>query len=352
MSALTAIGRRLLRSPGASASIGALERLGSWSDGRWCALTYHRVADVVDDGRHPGLISATPAEFGRQLDVLAERFEVVSLDAVLTARAGGAALPPRAVLLTFDDAVDDFVQHTLPALRARGLPAVLFVPTGYVGDNSAWFWWDAVHAAVMHTDRRELPEAPIGRRSLASSAARAAAFDELRTYFKRIPWPRLPTEVADLATDLGVEPPRANVMSWTDLKAAAEAGVAVCPHTRTHPHLDQLDVAEARDEIAGSLEDLRHHLGEVPPAFAYPSGQWAPEVRDVVADLGFELAFTTERGSHTIGSDDPLLVGRLNVSRRTGLTALRLQMHPWADRVQHAGHPVRDAVAATAGGPS
>lgn len=334
VSGLSQFGRRLLHTPGASLAMGGLERLGTWPQGRLCALTYHRVTEVSDDGRHPGLISATPSEFEHQLDVLGDRYTIVPLETVLEARAGRRDLPAGAVLLTFDDAVDDFVDNVLPALLARGLPAVLFVPTGFVGRDDAWFWWDAVHAAVMTTDHAALPDGPIGRRSLVSAAERSVAFDELRNHFKRIPWSRAMAEVSALVSALDVEPPPADVMGWADLRKAFEAGIAICPHTRHHPHLDQLDIDEVRHEIAGSLDDLQQHLGTVPPAFAYPSGQWTSAVRAVVEELGFELAFTTERRAHDVHHDDPLTIGRLNVSRRTGLTGLRLQMHPWADRMQ------------------
>lgn len=340
---LSVVGRRLVRVPGVSLAVGGLERVGTWPSGRLCTLTYHRVTDLSDDGRHPGLISATPVEFEQQLEVLQDRYTVVSIDAVLEARAGHRALPRGAVLLTFDDAVDDFVDNIMPALLARDLPAVLFVPTGFVGRDDAWFWWDAVHAAVMKTDHASLPDGPFGRRSLVTAAERSATFEELRDYFKRIPWTRAMAEVTELATALDVEPPPAKVMGWADLRKASEAGIAVCPHTRHHPHLDQLDVDEARREIADSLDDLRQHVGTVPPAFAYPSGQWTPAVRAVVDDLGFDLAFTTERRAHNVFDDDPLLIGRLNVSRRTGLTGLRLQMHPWVDRIQRPADHDRSA---------
>lgn len=336
MAGFSTAARRLLQAPGASTLLGGLERLGSWPPGRLCTLTYHRVTEISDDGRHPGLISATPAEFEQHLDVLQEGYNIVSVEEVLAVRAGRGVLPSNAVLLTFDDAVDDFVDHTLPVLLDRAVPAVLFVPTGFVDRDDAWFWWDAVHAAVMKTDASSLPVEPIGTRPLQNESDRSAAFDELRTYFKQIPWSRAMSEVSELTTALRVVPPPAAVMGWADVRKAAEAGIAVCPHTRTHPHLDQLGVDEARAEIAGSLDELRQQLGTVPSVFAYPSGQWTPEVRAVVEELGFELAFTTNRAAHLLGSDDPLLIGRFNVSRRTGMNALRLQMLPWFDRLQRS----------------
>ncbi|MDH4278038.1 MAG: hypothetical protein OEW83_08140 [Acidimicrobiia bacterium] len=63
----------------------------------------------------------------------------------------------------------------------------------------------------------------------------------------------------------------------------------------------------------------------------------------MVEELGFELAFTTHRAAHRIDEGDPLLIGRFNVSRRTGMNALRLQMLPWADRFQPPSDDVRSS---------
>ena len=49
----------------------------------------------------------------------------------------GAPLPPRAVLLTFDDGYRDNLENALPILRRHGYPAVLFVPIGFLDDAPA-----------------------------------------------------------------------------------------------------------------------------------------------------------------------------------------------------------------------
>src|SRR3546814_8082796 len=53
----------------------------------------------------------------------------VSVDAVIAADRGGAPLPNRAVLLTFDDGDASFYTRVFPILRSYGWPAV-FAPVG------------------------------------------------------------------------------------------------------------------------------------------------------------------------------------------------------------------------------
>lgn len=322
---------RVLASAGGQSVLTWTDR-SPWPSGRFAALTYHRIDDPSDHDRLPGLVSATPGEFEAQVEVLARHYDLIDLDQLLAAARCEASLPDRAVLLTFDDATDDFARHALPVLERIGAPAVVFVPTGFVDRPDRGFWWDAVHCAVTTTRHRGSWRSPVGDLPLGTADERSTAVRTLLDHLKRVPFGDVEPAVAALCADLDVEPPPADVMSWETLRTVARSGVSVCPHTRHHPHLDRIPVDLARREIAESWDDLRRELGEVPPVFAYPAGQMNERVVSVVSDLGFEAAFTTRRGTNRIGASDALTLRRINVSRRTGLGATRLQMHPLAGR--------------------
>src|SRR3954452_21146204 len=100
---------------------------------RLAVLMYHRIGDPAT--APPGLVSATPATFRRQMRWLADSGRAVSLADVLAARAGTSSLPPRAVLVTFDDGYADFAEHAWPVLRSFGIPVTLFVPTAFAGNG-------------------------------------------------------------------------------------------------------------------------------------------------------------------------------------------------------------------------
>lgn len=77
----------------------------------------------------------SPARFRAQLDTLERRgYQTISPDQLLAHLTTGAALPPRPVLLTFDDAVDDHYRVALPELRRRGMTATFFVMTVVLGN--------------------------------------------------------------------------------------------------------------------------------------------------------------------------------------------------------------------------
>jgi peptidoglycan/xylan/chitin deacetylase (PgdA/CDA1 family) len=88
-------------------------------------LMYHVVAEPPDAAPFPHLYVA-PDEFAAQLRWLDSRgYRVVTLGAVLDAWAGKAALPARAVVLTFDDGYVSQFTNAFPHLWRLGWPATL-----------------------------------------------------------------------------------------------------------------------------------------------------------------------------------------------------------------------------------
>jgi len=87
-------------------------------------LSYHDVREVLPEPRDPYVMEA--AELVNQFAWLKENgYTPVSLQQVLDAREGKAALPAKPVLLTFDDGYRSFHTHVFPLLRLFGYPAVL-----------------------------------------------------------------------------------------------------------------------------------------------------------------------------------------------------------------------------------
>lgn len=52
----------------------------------------------------------------------------------------GDALPTKPVMLTFDDAYKDFYLHAFPILKMTNTPAIIFVPTGLIGNDDYMNW--------------------------------------------------------------------------------------------------------------------------------------------------------------------------------------------------------------------
>lgn len=282
-------------------------------------LTLHRVAPAA--GVVPGLLSATPEGFERLLDVAADRFRVLAIDEVLERRRGGPRLPPRSLLLTFDDAYRDMADHVWPALAARGLPATLFVPSGYPDRPDRAFWWERVWAAIQATRRPALTVDGVSL-PLLGGTDRSAAYRAVRARLKAGPDREIDGFVRGLEEELAdpghARPePSGRVLDWAALGELRRAGLALGSHTRTHPLLTRVDDRALVEEVAGGADDLARETGSDLPAFAYPSGEVPDRADEALAAAGIRVAFTTRRGVNELRDADWLRLRRINVSVAT-----------------------------------
>lgn len=321
------------RSGAFHAALALAERVLRERPGSLPVLAYHRVDRPSSSALYPGLVSAEPEEFAVQMRHVARRYRVLSLSELLDVRRGKAALPSRSLLLTFDDAYRDFAVNAWPILRDLGLPAVLFVPTAFPDHPEKAFWWDRLHAALSCTELEEY-ETPLGRISLRTSAERLGAFRRLRLCLKRAPHHEAMRAVERFVADLGEVPLGKPVLTWTELRRLADEGVTLAPHTRTHPLLNRIPLAEAEREIAGSHADLEREVGPSPRVLAYPSGALSAPIASLTERLGFEVAFTIMRhGVNRLPHTDWLRLRRINVTRSLPLPILRTLLLPFASRV-------------------
>jgi peptidoglycan/xylan/chitin deacetylase (PgdA/CDA1 family) len=294
-------------------------------------LTYHRVDEAERRPElYPGLISATPEAFDQQMSYLAANYNVISMPELLDACARGRVLPPRSVMVTFDDACCDFAEHAWPTLKRYRLPATLFVPTAFPDHPERSFWWDRLHQALVLTEQRDEFDTPLGRLPLRTSTQRAQAFAQLRDYVKKMPHRAAMEWIEQTCATLGATRAAHNVLTWNELRRLAREGVSLGAHTRTHPLMNRVSPNEVHAEAVGSLRDLEREIGQVAPIFAYPSGGFNDEVVHTLAREGFKLAFTTVRGINDMHDADRLRLRRINIGRRVNMSIFRARLLPWS----------------------
>jgi len=139
-------------------------------------------------------------------------------------------------------------------------------------------------------------------------------------------------------------------LGWDELRALRDEGVEIGNHSASHPYL--LDRQKGEDEsvwkerIRGDIERastaLRRELGGMSPVFAYPYGEYAPEVTKLIAELGFSAA-VTQRSGVMAPSVDPYALPRFPMGGRYATLAEfreKLAMCPLEVRVVAPASPV------------
>jgi peptidoglycan/xylan/chitin deacetylase (PgdA/CDA1 family) len=235
---------------------------------------------------------------------------VLSLDGLLDGYENGFLFPPNAIVVTFDDGYANNYERAAHILGSLGIPATFFVTTGFV-DGMTSLWTDTVDRYAI--ERGGLPSTLRHMAGLgtASQSDCGALFRALKRVMKRMPPQDRAAWLSDLHLDeapSGVARDALAPLTWEQTRQLAQVpGMAVAPHTVTHPSLSGLSDNAVRSEIAGSWGRLKEEAVTAARFFAYPYGDaqdFSTRHVAVLRDLAFRCALGTRPG--LVSSDDDL----------------------------------------------
>lgn len=297
---------------------------------RLLVLAYHRVLDLHDEAQFPQdpeLISASVGDFRQQMRVVRDHFNPLTFRDVLASLDAGRALPPRSVVVTFDDGHLDNHRNAFPVLKALGVPACIFLTTDYIGSEHM-FWFDRI-ALLIHAAPRG--EWQVGRQSIRlddeSVALRRHVARRILRHLKRVPDGERLRCLGALEAALGryvpagMAPARSAV-DWDEVREMAEAGIEFGSHTLSHPVLTQLDDSALERELGQSRQAISAQLGGPVDTVAYPvgkAGAFDERVMAMSRRCGYRLGISYETGVNHLGSLDRFAVRRLAVERYTSV---------------------------------
>ncbi|MEK7557298.1 MAG: polysaccharide deacetylase family protein [Patescibacteria group bacterium] len=286
-------------------------------------LIYHDVLvnktldpfDQIDGGR------TTAAEFRRQMKYLRRHWEVISIQAIVTALKAGIRIP-RACAVTFDDGFSGVLTCALPIIRELAIPATLYVMSGLVEGPTTHFNATEIAFRLTRASAVDLSDCGAGILSCRTTKERAIAMKRAKAALRLLPRALEREQREKLHRQLGVSirdiehyaatDPRFRYLRWVEIKELARVGFTIGSHTRTHPSLPQIKSPEViREEVEGGRRDLAENLDMEPFHFAYPYGHVTREIRDLVEQVGFLSASTTDPGENIPGVD-PFLLRRIN----------------------------------------
>ncbi|MDZ7338768.1 MAG: polysaccharide deacetylase family protein [candidate division KSB1 bacterium] len=208
--------------------------LGVSTSSRWVVLYYHTVT------------AQGAGAFARQMEM--------ALRCALPVPADATVLPSgkRCFSVTFDDALVVSAEHALPVLRARGIPAAVFVPTGFVGRTAGW---EMVRGCSEEAQR---------------------------------------------------------VMSEAELLQLDAQLVSLGSHSVTHPCLSTLPATELERELTDSRSALEAMTGREVTMFSFPYGDYDARVCAALHKTGYTRAFSITP-TWVTSEQVPLVVGRVKV---------------------------------------
>ena len=308
-------------------------------------LTYHRIAVPNDpvQAYYDPVISATPESFRTHIELLVQRFQVLTLEELLCLQAGGQthkSFKKPGVFITFDDGYRDNCEIALPLLQSYGVPATFFIATKFLEDPDLP-WWDHVARILKTTNVRTLrlerfkgDKEPlhIGLGPDASTDIRTRAVRTVINCF-------LDDSITDHSWFLDQLNAQAEVvidtraagrelfMGWDEVRQLLRAGMSIGSHGHSHLALAKLDEVTQRTELTTSRMLLKNGTGKEVHALAYPFGwnqTYSTYTQKLAVEAGYHLGFSSMEGINTLTSlcREPMGLRRLNVG--TGDSALLL----------------------------
>lgn len=284
-------------------------------DGQPCLLTFHGLR--ADDD--PGLLDPdlhTPVSVFRNLcRHLAAHYRVLPLGKIVSAFDDGLPLPDGAAAITFDDGYASNHDLAWPVLREFGLPATVFLTTGFV-DREEQLWFHRLETALASAGS-DAVEIEIGGKllilPLKSLDHRRAAFAMLAREIKLLPQESMSTAVSRIERQLRPQAGRdlrldtLRPLTWEQARQMHRSGlIEFGAHTRRHFILSRCPPAAAEREIRHSRDRIAAELGSLPELFAYPNGQpedHTPATARMLREAGFAAAVTMSPGFITPGCD-------------------------------------------------
>lgn len=312
---LSDLAKRALYSSGA---LGLYHRLRNRH--QLTVVMFHRVLDPRDArwGTCDPDYTLSVDLFARSLAFLRRHYSVVSADEVLRARRDGTPLPPRPLLITFDDGWSDNAQYALPALRQAGLPALLFVVADAVGARQP-FYQERIYAA-WRRGAIGVDDLVAELRAQGVDASETGS-DEgaLRAVIARIEALDVPARDRLLGAfaaqlDDGLQ----HMVDAHDLRRLQAHGVALGLHGKTHTPMTR--APDLDSELVGARAALAAHLGADAPAgdtLSFPHGAHDRAIAERARASGYALAFTSVPVLNPVAPRPGWLLGRTGFDTRT-----------------------------------
>ena len=203
-------------------------------------LCYHCVKNEANSYLRPTKVE----DFDKQMQYLSQSYSPISLETMAQHLQNGTALPAKAIAVTFDDGYQDNYENAYPILKRYNIPATIFLTTDFIGTGEIPAWDKGCYAA-----------------------------DE------------------------------ALMLSWQQVREMSDNDISFGSHTLTHPFLTKIPRAQVEKELHVSKDIIEQQIGKPVTTFAYPSGDFNSDIKQIVKEAGYSAAVSTIAGYNKVHDD-------------------------------------------------
>jgi len=288
-----------------------------WRRRRLLILCYHGIS-IDDEHEWDPTLFVSAAVFEQRLRLFRDGgFNVLTLKDGLE-RLYNGTLPPKSVVLTFDDGTFDFYHRARPLLKKYQFPATVYLTTFYCHHPRPVFRLFASY--LLWKARNTFSGGSLldlnGVFDLASEAGRSSALDAIEHYATehRLPLSERGALLERLAGQLGLPYETLasrrilQLMTPEEVGCLAADGIDVQLHT--HRHRTPLDRDLFIREIVDNRIEIEEMTHENATHFCYPCGFYSEEFLPWLKEQSVLSATTCNPGLATSESN-PLLLPRI-----------------------------------------
>ena len=221
-------------------------------------LMYHRIANIPNDR------NSLPLEkFIEQMDYLKNNnFTTITTEQLYDYYINKIPLPPKSILLTFDDGYEDNFINALPYLKKYNMSAIVFPISTWIGKTNDW-------------------------------------------------------------ENFGKE--KTNTMSLEQLECWLASGMEIGAHSKTHPFLSTCSTEELDSEIIDCKNELEQLLKAPITTFCYPYGNLSEKAIDKISSAKYKCAFAIFENA-PLDKLNILALPRIGISSRQSLTEFKFKV--------------------------
>jgi|SRR5579859_1412589 len=323
------------------------------STGQLSIVTYHGVRPAGYVSQDPDLDGTlvTAEVFQAQLQILKNRYHIISPENLLAWLRNREPFPQFAILITCDDGLQNALTDMLPILMTEGIRCLFFVTGASADESRTMLWYEDLYLAFQaappgnfkisvngiglegtlgsRAQRRTLWWDTLKRLSAVEPDTRESFLRDFHAVAAHNPQQSLNDENSTWCRRFGL-------LTAPELKRLAAAGMTIGAHTLHHPMLSQAPPELAYAEIYECKVRLESVLQKQIWALAYPFGN--PESVDgrilqMAERAGFEAAFMNDGGG--LGAELPIYaLPRVHVSAQMTLGEFEAHLSGFHARLQ------------------